>query len=112
MPSYDVKCSTCSYENMIHMKISEVNDWDSMALCPQCGAKAPAFGRIITTAPRSIGGDKATARSKQSQKESNQQRFVSSGEKDDMRHKESKTRDRNAIGEAIEIVKQGKYEGF
>jgi hypothetical protein len=112
MPSYDVKCSHCSYENMIQMKISEVNDWDSMALCPQCAAKAPAFGRIMTSAPRCIGGDKASARSKLSQKESNQQRFVSSGEKDDMRHKESKTRDRNAIGEAIEIVKQGKYEGF
>ncbi len=112
MPSYDVRCSTCNYEAVIDLKISELDKWDSSAACPECAQKTPEFRRIIKSAPAAYGGAKSLARSQVSKKESQQKNFVSSGQKDDMRHQADKKRDRSKEREAVEIVKRGTYEGF
>ncbi len=112
MPSYDVRCSACDYEGLVTLPIKELDQWEKEAQCPACAEHAPIFARVIKMAPSARGGEKANARSKISQRETQKSQFTSSGQKDDMRHKEEKRRDRNQIGEAVENVRKGKFEGF
>ena len=110
MPSYDVECSECGFEDIASVKLAELDEWDRKATCPEC--EKSGFHRVIKHAPAGYGGAKASVRSEQSRKAANRDQFVRSGERDDMRHKESKTRDRDQVAAAVENVRKGAFEGF
>jgi hypothetical protein len=93
------------------MKISETSEWDQTAQCPACKGAASEYHRVIR-ASLLRGGVKAAARSESSRKETQKALFTSSGERDAMRHRESKTRDKTQVAEAVEKVRKGHYEGF
>ena len=112
IPSYDVECSKCGFEDIAVLKIAELNAWDTDAHCPKCEGGAAVFRRVIRTAPVSYGGDKALEKSAASKKSTQKALFTSSGERDAMRHRESQTRDRHQVAEAVENVKKGRFEGF
>lgn len=93
------------------IKLSDLAVWDASTPCPQCASIAGVFRRVINHAPASRGGAKAADRLEISRKASVQQKFVGSGEKDDMRHKHSKYCS-HQVANAIESVKKGEFEGF
>lgn len=94
------------------MKIADLWVWDKNARCPECSAEGGVYRRVIRSGFVSKGGDKAAARLEASRKESQKEAFHSSGERDAMRHRESQTRDRHEVAEAVENVKKGRFEGF
>lgn len=102
MPFYDAQCSSCHTENSVQIKISELSTWDLQATCPHCGANAGAYRRIIKSAPAS-SVQKGFRLPK---------RTLSSGDKDEMRHKGLKHRNSDQVAEAREAVAKGTYEGF
>jgi predicted nucleic acid-binding Zn ribbon protein len=112
MPSYDVECSNCGFEDVMVLKISEVDEWDLAARCPHCDGKEGVYRRVMRKAPASYGGAKDSEKSEKSRKAGVKERFVRSGEKDDMRHRESQKRDRHQIAAAVESVRKGEFEGF
>ncbi|MBC7661125.1 MAG: hypothetical protein H7249_15615 [Chitinophagaceae bacterium] len=114
MPSYDVECRFCGFEDIAVVSIQALDAWDRDAVCPaaDCGGEKGDFRRVLRKAPAGYGGAKATAKSQSSQKADARSRFVTSGAKDDMRHKESKTRDRDQVAAAVENVRKGAFEGF
>lgn len=111
IPNYDVECSSCGFSDIEMIKLSELTAWDTSALCPQCAGASGVFRRVINHAPASRGGAKAADRLEVSRKASVQQKFVGSGEKDDMRHRHSKHCS-HQVANAIESVKKGEFEGF
>ncbi|MCX6128329.1 MAG: hypothetical protein NTX25_04605 [Proteobacteria bacterium] len=112
MPNYDTACSHCDYESLEQIKISDLVAWDLQASCPHCGDSAGAYRRVIRQGVAIRSGSKAAERSAQAKKNDNKERFVKSGERDDMLHRQVQKTDRHQIAEAREIVKSGKYEGF
>jgi len=112
MPTYDVECAKCGFEGIEIMAIAALEAWDQAAKCPQCAGDHTAFRRVIKQAPVSYSGAKAVARSKASHKISMQERFVSSGEKDDMKHRSAKHHNPDKVAAARESVRKGEFEGF
>lgn len=111
MPKYDVECSGCGFRDIVSMKIADLWVWDKNACCPECSSERGIYRRVIRSAFAGQG-DKARARLEISRKESEKQAFHSSEERDAMLHRESQTRDRSQIEEAVENVKRGRFEGF
>jgi len=112
MPNYDVECSSCGLHTTEAVKLDALALWDQTAECPNCRASGGQFRRIMSNVPTSQGGPKARARSEDSRKQTVKKSFVSSGGKDAMLHKNSKTENADQKAEAREIVKKGAFEGF
>lgn len=112
MPTYDVECSNCGFEDTTVLKIADLDRWDAEASCPKCEKENGVYRRVIRNAPPSYGGAKALMKSELSKKSTDKALFASSGERDAMRHRESKTRDRHQVAEAVDNVKKGRFEGF
>lgn len=112
IPTYDVECSGCGHEDTAVLKFADVDAWDASACCPKCEKSNGVYRRVIRSAPLGRGGAKAQEKSDLSKKSTQKALFTSSGEKDAMRHRESQTRDRHQVAEAVENVKKGRFEGF
>lgn len=99
MPTYDVQCSQCGFEDAVSLSISEVPKWDQEAQCPSCQKSNTSFRRIIKQAPATGGKSRPRA-------------SLKSSDTDDMRHKAFKKRDSDQISAAVENVRKGTFEGF
>jgi hypothetical protein len=99
MPSYDIACTACGYEDLIVMPIADLAAWDHEAICPKCNLGGGALRRIIKYA--------AAVRCTTANRSS-----INSVALDEMKHKNLKHHDADKIENAREIVKSGAYEGF
>src|SRR5688572_5454689 len=102
MPSYNVECSKCGHDDTLETSTSAVDAWDARAICPSCNSGDGQDRRVMRFTPAGYGGAKAQAKSASSKKADQKAHFVSSGAKDDMRHRESKTRDKDQVREAVD----------
>ena len=112
MPNYNVECSDCDFASELSIKLFELDQWDLDAKCPNCQAAAPNYRRVMIYAPASTAGAKSADKAKQSHKESQHKRFIHSGTRDDMRHRQEKKTNHEQVAAARESVKKGEFEGF
>ncbi len=108
MPTYDVECSECGFASDIVLRLADLDDWDQSSVCPKCEGKDGAYRRVIKQAPRG----QVRAHTLKDKMKSNNEQFVKSGGRDDLRHAASKRENKDQQAEAREIVRHGLYEGF
>lgn len=112
MPNYDSQCTICGLESIVHCKLADLESFDKTSSCPVCMKGEGELKRVIKSPPVSTGGEKNKAKSLLSKTQTAKDRFISSGERDDMRHRGEKRVSSDQLAEGREAVRTGKYEGF
>lgn len=108
MPTYDVECSACHYVATEMIALPALDAWDKAASCPQCQVSHGLYRRVFKSAPAKLLGDKRSAATKAS-RQSVKDRFVTSGAKDDMRHRQEQRIDRQQVAAAREGAEKGEF---
>lgn len=103
MPLYDTQC-TCGFEGEVYLSLSiDLEKW--RGVCDQCGRKE--LRRVFRNAPATKIGGKDSAREINAMKRSFDQRFVKSGEMDQVRHKHGSTFDESLAAGATRRLTGG-----
>ena len=102
MPNHSVKCEGCGFAGEQIIPMVEVSDeWRSV--CSECGRNE--LVRVYTKAPSLRMGGRSAEMS--SLKRSCDQRFVKSGEMDQVRHKHGEAFDESLMAGAVKRAKSG-----
>ena len=106
MPNYDVRCDGCGVFDVLFVSSDEMSDSWSM-VCTDCGANK--VKRVFVKAPHyGMAGGESSKNRTDAMRRDFDQRFISSGEMDQVRHKHGDEFDKSLLHGATKRLRNGK----
>lgn len=107
MPNFDVRCDACGFESEEIISAKDVSD-EWRGICERC--EKPHVRRVYINAPAFRVGGEGSPRSVGAMRRSYDERFVKSGELDQIRHKHGDAFDDSLRAGAIGRIKGEKKD--
>ena len=104
MPNYDTRCLECGILGEDYIRLSEIEGWTRV--CPTCSGEVERLTVPLSAPALHIDGNNYGAQISKMKRSFNE-RFVKSGEIDDVRHKHGVAFDDSLRGAAVEKIKNG-----